>query len=316
MADLGLSRGALGRGAIGRGAIGLPRGDLEAAEARFRAALERGDAGDLEVLGYGEISTVVAIEAAAGRFALKRLPPFDSAGRFAAYQALFDEYLERLGLAGVLVVPSALQSLEAPEGGTVAYCVQPALDPERLGPRLLAGAAAGEAGEMLEEILSRVVGAVGPEVGLDGQLSNWVRLDGAWRYLDVTTPLLRDPAGGDRIDAELFLAALPWLLRGAVRRFLLRGITDVYFDHRRAALDFLGNLVKERLAEHVAAGVEVANRLLGPGAGVTAGEVRRSYARDARLWALLLGLRRADRWWQLRVRRRAYPFLLPGQIER
>ena len=136
------------------------------------------------------------------------------------------------------------------------------------------------------------------------------------QHLDVTTPLLRDGAGRDRIDAELFLAALPRPLRGVVRRHLLRSITGVYFDRRLAALDFLGNLIKERLAEHVAAGVEVATRLLAPGAAITAGEVRRYYARDARLWALLLGLRRADRFWQLRVRRRSYPFLLPGKIER
>ncbi len=306
----------LSGGAIGRGALGLPREELEAAEARFRAALERGDAGDLEVLGYGEISTVVAVEAAAGRFALKRLPPFDSAGRFAAYRALFDEYLERLGSTGVEVVPSALRSLAAPEGGTVAYCVQPALDPERLGPRILERCDPTAAGELYEELLGRVLGAVSPQVGLDGQLSNWARIDGGWRYLDVTTPLLRDRSGSDRIDAELFLAALPGLLRGLVRRFLLRSITDVYFDRRQVVLDFLGNLVKERLAEHVPAGIEVANRLLGPGAPVTVDEVRRYYARDARLWALLLGLRRADRWWQLRVRRRPYPFLLPGKIER
>ncbi len=34
------------------------------------------------------------------------------------------------------------------------------------------------------------------------------------------------------------------------------------------------------------------------------------------MWALLLALRRLDRFWQLKVRRRAYPFLLPGRIER
>ncbi len=306
MPDLGLSRGALG----------LPRPDLEAAEARFRAALEGGDADDLEVLGYGEISTVVAVETSRGRFALKRLPPFDGETRFAAYRALFDEYLERLAAAGVAVVSSALRSLEAPEGGIVAYCVQPALDPGGLGPRVLARCDPGAARGLLAEILGLALGAVGPEVGLDGQLSNWARVDGAWRYLDVTTPLLRDGAGRDRLDAELFLAALPRPLRGAVRRYLLRSITDVYFDRRKVTLDFLGNLHKERLAEHVAAGVEAANPLLAPAAPITVAEVRRYYARDARLWALLLALRRADRFWQLRVRRRPYPFLLPGKIER
>jgi hypothetical protein len=97
---------------------------------------------------------------------------------------------------------------------------------------------------------------------------------------------------------------------------LLRSITGVYFDRRCSALDLFGNLHKERLAGHVGAGVEIANRLLGGERPITPGEVRRYYARDARLWALLLWLRRADRFWQLRVRRRPYPFLLPGKIER
>ena len=296
--------------------LSLPRADLEAAEARFRDALARGDAGGLEVLGYGEISTVVAVATSRGRFALKRLPPFDRRARFAAYRALFEEYLERLAAAGVEVVPSALESLEDAGGEVTAYCVQPVLEARRLAPRRLARSHPEAARELLEEILGRVLGAVSPEVGLDGQLSNWARLDGRWRYLDVTTPLLRDPSGRDRLDAELYLAMLPRPLRGAVRLLLLRSITGVYFDRRCSALDLFGNLHKERLAGHVGAGVEIANRLLGGERPITPGEVRRYYARDARLWALLLWLRRADRFWQLRVRRRPYPFLLPGKIER
>ena len=49
---------------------------------------------------------------------------------------------------------------------------------------------------------------------------------------------------------------------------------------------------------------------------ITLSEVRRYYRGDARTWAQLLRLRRADRFWQRKVRRRAYPFLLPGRIER
>ena len=51
-------------------------------------------------------------------------------------------------------------------------------------------------------------------------------------------------------------------------------------------------------------------------APLTGEEARRYYRRDAMMWALLQRLRRADRWWQRRIRRRRYPFLLPGRIER
>ncbi len=49
---------------------------------------------------------------------------------------------------------------------------------------------------------------------------------------------------------------------------------------------------------------------------LTVDEVRKYYRSDARTWEVLLRLRRADQWWQRRVRRRTYPFLLPEPTER
>lgn len=292
-------------------ALTLAADELAAAERELRRALASGGHGGLEVLGYGEISTVIGVTTSAGRFALKRLPPFGTRPRYDAYRALFAEYLERLAAAGMREVPSELRVLEADDGTLVAYCVQPAVAPERLGPAALA---AGDARELFTRVLDHVMAAVSPQVGLDAQIANWVLEDDGWAYLDVTTPLLRDAGGRDRLDADLFLAALPWALRGLVRRFMLRAITDTYFDPRRVMLDVLGNLYKERLERHVPAFVEIANRRLARPLSVP--EVAACYRRDARLWASLLALRRADRFWQLRVRRRPYPFLLPGRIER
>jgi hypothetical protein len=45
-------------------------------------------------------------------------------------------------------------------------------------------------------------------------------------------------------------------------------------------------------------------------------EVHDYYRSDARLWSLLLRVRELDRAWQRRVRRRAYPFLLPRETKR
>ncbi len=287
---------------------------LRAAEEEFQRALRTGDLGGLEILGYGEISTVVAISNDHGRFACKRLPPFDRRERLEAYEALFSEYLERLRDAGLNVLPSRLQTLEQDGGRWSAYCTQPALEPSCLGPAILARCGRDGIEQVFEPLFDRILGTVTSRVGLDGQLSNWARVHGEWSYLDVTTPLLRDEAGRDRLDADVFLAMLPRILRGVVKRFLLHSITATYFDPRAVILDFLGNLLKERLTEHVAAGIESANRRLEHPLSLR--EVRSYYARDARLWASLLWLRRTDRWWHLRVRRRLYPFLLPGKIER
>lgn len=288
--------------------------ELRALDQRFAEALATGDESGLDVLGYGEISTVVSVHVEGGHAACKRLPLFDSRERFDAYASQFGVYLDRLRAAGITVVDSALQTVPQ-EGGTLAvYCVQPVLDADGMGPALLERATEGEALEVFAALFDRVMAAVDAGTGLDAQLSNWARIDGAYTYLDVTTPMLRDSEGRDQLDAAVFLASLPWLIRGSVRRLLLRDILDTYFQPRRVVLDFLGNLHKERLTEHLPAFLAHANaRLDEP---LTEDEVAAYYRSDARTWELLLRLRRADRFWQRRVRRRPYPFLLPGPIER
>ena len=79
-------------------------------------------------------------------------------------------------------------------------------------------------------------------------------------------------------------------------------------------LDAIGNLHKERLPHVVEPLLDAANRVVQP--AITSAEVAGYYKWDARMWAVLQRLRRADRWWQRTVRRRRYAFLLPGKIER
>lgn len=290
------------------------RAALEALEARVERALAAGDSGDLEVLGYGEISAVLALDAPEGRFACKRLPPFPGAGSLEAYRACLAEYLSALAGRGLRVAPTTLLHVERPGGDLRAYCVQEALPLGSLLPAILARAGEGRARELFGRLVDAVVAAAGPGLGLDGQVSNWAVAGGELVYLDVTTPLLRDGAGAERLDIGLFLASLPWALRAAVRRFVLRDILDKYYRPRGVVLDALANLLKERLERRLPALLEEANARLEP--ALTEEEVRRYYASDARSWALLQRLRRLDRAWQRGVRRRPYPFLLPEGIER
>jgi hypothetical protein len=288
--------------------------ELAALDEAIDRALASGDAGSLEVLGYGEISTVVAWPAAAGRLACKRLPAFESEARVAAYRACFDDYLAALGAGGVPVVPSTLQVRARPDGHWSVTCVQAALPVESLGPRLWAEAPAQRVIAMFDQILEQILGATGPRLGIDGQLSNWAWLDGEPWFLDVSTPLLRDADGRERLDTDLFIASLPWALRSAIRRFLLDDILAKYYEPRGVVLDLLGNLYKERLGALVPALLERANlRVERPFA---ADEPARYYSSDRRMWGLLQSVRRLDRSWQRGVRRRPYGFLLPGRIER
>jgi hypothetical protein len=295
-------------------AFRLPDAELASLDAAVTRALETGDQTALDVLGYGEVSCVLAVRSGERDLACKRLPPFHRGEDWRSYEACFAEYLASLEARGVRPVPSALQRTQRPDGTLSAWCVQPRLPASGLLSRSLHSASSEAAGQLFDRVLDAVLGSVSPELGLDAQLSNWI-LDGdELRYLDVTTPLLRGPEGRDRLPIAVFLASLPWALRPFVRRFLLRDILDKYFDPRGVLLDLLGNLVKERLERHLPSFAERASaRLPVP---ITVEDARRYYSADARDWALLQRLRHADRWWQTRVRRKTYPFLLPGVIER
>ena len=73
-------------------------------------------------------------------------------------------------------------------------------------------------------------------------------------------------------------------------------------------LDVASNLHKEQLDRCVPLLLAAAAARVGP--PIAHAEVLRYFRRDRALWLALQRLRRADRAWQRRVRRRPYPFLL------
>jgi hypothetical protein len=294
--------------------MSLAAADLKALDAAMTRAFATGDASALEVLGYGEITTVVVCESGGQRHACKRLPPFASTQEAGRYAALFDEYLATLMKSGVLVVPSSLQRLERDDGTVVLYCVQPVLPAEQLAVRVLARSDDAQALALFETILGRILAAVSPQVGVDGQLSNWMVDGDDVLFLDVTTPMLKDHAGRDRLDTELFLAAVPLPVRPLFRRFVVPDVIDKYHDPRGVVLDLIANLIKEGQEHHIAPFLESANRRLSRPLDET--EVRRYYAGDARVWTLWQAMRRCDRFVRMRLLGQPYPFLLPGPIER
>ncbi len=288
--------------------------DVDALEARLDAALRRGDAAGLDILGYGEISSVLRWSVDGALVACKRLPLFDRAARVDAYAACFGDYLAALTAAGVDVLPSRLYQVDRDDGTIAVHCVQPMLAPGQLATDVMRAADRAGQRDLATVIVDRILATVGPRLGLDGQLSNWAMVDGGLRYLDVTTPMLRDDDGRDRLDADLFLASLPWALRGLTHRFLLRDLLAKYYQPRAVVLDLLGNLHKERLSAELPALTAVVGARVTP--PLERAEIDRYYRGDARTWGLLQRLRRFDRAWQRKVRRRPYPFLLPGRIER
>lgn len=216
-------------------------------------ALATGDETGLLVLGYGEISTVGAAGWAEGKFACKRLSPFRSERALAGYRRCLAGYLAKLQAAGIEVVPTTLETVLRDDGQITAFCVQPILGKDDFMPKVFARVPPEEAVSLFDDPCDRIERAAGPRLGIDGQWSNWALVEGRIAYLDVTTPFVRDEQGRDELDVGLFLAALPWVLRGAVRRFVFSGILGKYFEPRGVVLDLLANLIKKRPQRHLPA---------------------------------------------------------------
>lgn len=296
------------------GAPELSDAELARLEELVASSFASGRTDELPVLGYGEISLVLGWPPERPAFACKRLPPFLSAERFAAYRATLEDYLAALAAAGVRVVDTRLRGVEGADGGVAGYVVQPVLPQEDLVPTVLRRSDPGQGHPLVEAVVGTTASAVGPHLGLDAQLSNWTWRGGELVYIDVSTPLIWSAEGRSRLDLDLLARAYPAALRPPLRRFVAPGILDTYRDLRRVFLDLAGNMLKERLDPWLPAFLAEANGRIDEPIG--AEEVRRNYRSDARLWAALLAIRRLDRLWRQRVRRRPYPFLLPGRIER
>lgn len=293
---------------------GLADSDLRELDGQVEQALASDAEEELAVLGYGEISLVLGWPAGHARFACKRLPPFPSPQRFAAYREALEDYLGALGTAGVRVVETTMRGVERNDGTVAGYVVQPVLPQEELAPEILRRSDPGAGHPLVEAVVATAADTVSPTVGLDSQLANWTWDGAGLTYLDVSTPLIWSPDGRVRLDMDLLAQAYPAILRWPLRRFVAPGILDTYRDLRKVYLDLTGNLLKERLEPWLPLFLDRLNRRISK--PLAEQEVHRYYRSDARLWSALLRIRKLDRSWRRRIRRRPYPFLLPRRIER
>ena len=295
---------------------GMTDDALEALEAAVVHALATGDESGIDVIGYGEVTAVLRAETPAGAFACKRLPPFSS--RAAAHRCgeVIGRYVAALEAHGMDCVESEVRVLDAPEGRTIAYCVQPMVPTDRLGPNVLRSLDESAATEAFGRILERLRRAVTPTVAPDGQLSNWAFVDDRLVYFDVTTPFLRDETGREELDWRPYMQALPGPARPIVYRWVLPRILDAYHSLRGQVVDFLGNVRKERIEHLIPPLLAYANGELAFEEPITLEQVEAAYKVDALTYARLHAVGRMNRWVHRHLLRRPYPFLLPPGIDR
>jgi hypothetical protein len=301
--------------------------------------------GHVKVLAYGEISAALTTDALPG-LVCKRMAGYPDEASVRAYLDLVDEYLTEIATAGLSVVATQAIPVHRPGRPPVVYLVQPRMDPQTLGHRLLH--TTDDAG--LATVISQVLDSVallaqgsarrtdGVEVALDGQLSNWSfgatpasepsGDTGAQTatppqpvLIDVGTPFIRRN-GRHSLDARVVVAAAPPGIRALLLRFVADSYQDDYFVPRTVALDLLGNFHKEGAPERIGTGLAVVNQWLatadlpGPRDPIQATEVATYYRRDAQLLGIFLQARRADRAIRTKILRQPYDFLLPGKVAR
>jgi hypothetical protein len=293
------------------------------------------------VLGYGEISTVFAIEAEGlGGLAFKRLPLFYDKEEVDAYRSTYEEYNRLLTEEVGLRLPGYSHAFfPSQTGRPIFYIVQGRLPSDSIGHHALHLLPR----EMVQVLVRRVLQELRRvwafnrqqqrwQLGIDGQISNWsidefdaqrpvVHEATTLTYLDTSTPLLRIE-GIEQLDAELFLRSAPSFLVWILRLLFLEDVVDRYYDFRRVVIDLVANFYKEQRAELIPDILEVVNDFFAGEAAdlgiqpIEEKEVRSYYREDALIWTLYLSFRRFDRFLQTRMLRREYPYILPGKIKR
>ena len=111
-------------------AIALDPAFLAEFEAGLNPLDPPGSAIPAQVLGYGEISTVLVIpDAPQPGLAFKRMPMFDSAAEAAAYEALYADWVDVVqGQIGVNVLPGRLYRAEFERRGLAPVNLSRALE--------------------------------------------------------------------------------------------------------------------------------------------------------------------------------------------
>ena len=291
----------------------------------------------VEILGYGEMSTVLAFDAPGTRdYAFKRMALFRTSVELDAYEHLFVRYNVALAAFGLNLPGYGVHRVQSAEQ-TVLYLSQRRLPAASMGHNAIRLLPAEDAVRLLRRVLRQVApifrhnaeaGPDGAQLGIDLQISNWAiegfdpsrpRFVGDERlvFIDTNTPLMRDH-GQDDLDPELFLRICPTWLVWIIEIFFLDQVLERYYDLREVTRDLLANLIKERRQDLIPQALSAVNAMLAEHGSepLTEAEVRAYYREDAWIWRVFLTLRRIEQLTRTRLQGRRYNIILPGPIKR
>ena len=293
------------------------------------------------VLGYGEISTVFEIHAAAfDGLAFKRMSIFETPEELREYLLTYREYNRLLeDDIGVRLPPHGHAAFVNQSGRPIFYIIQRKLPAPAIGSKAIHLLLVGDRLALFECVLRELHKVwkfnqqqADCQVGIDGQISNWV-IDGfdhmhprleagaGLLYVDTSSPLLRSQ-GVEKMNSELFLRPAPSFLAWILRVLYLEDVVARYYDFRLVVIDLLANCCKEQMRELIPELLVMVNDFFAGEAvdldlqPIEEKEVLSYYREDALIWSLYLSMRRLDRFLHRYLLFRPYPYLLPGKIKR
>jgi len=304
----------------------------------------------LEIVGYGEISTVMEVSRGhllnenlelrtldESRWIWKKMPPFPSLEDVREFDRIYYEYREILVNDIGIIVPRQMIYYFSHEKHYVVYAGQEKLNTEFVCNRLIREmkqeSACALFARILEELkkVYRFNSADGPvSVGFDGQLSNWVLLTlGEYTgdiadkdmlaYIDTSSPLYR-VNGVEQINTSILLKTAPSFLRLVLRLFFVKDVVDRYYDTRSVIIDLIANLYKEKRPDLISPFIEIANEFIMEnrvqGGPLHEKEIADYYSTDAFIWRFFQFSKKTDKFIIEKILRRKYTYRLPGKIER
>jgi hypothetical protein len=294
-----------------------------------------------KVLGYGEMSTVFEIKDESRKnLAYKRIPIFKYQKELGHYEDIYYKYNRTLkDVIGINVPPWGFTSFPCEQGYIVGYDVQEKLPPESFGNKAIHTLNDDDIVTLFRLILRQLRKVwdfnkekTSLEIGIDGQISNWVIKDFDTNnphigpetqlyYVDTSTPFIRKH-GVEQLDPELFLRSAPSFLLWLIRWLFLEDVMTRYYDFHLVVVDLIANFYKEQRPELIPRLVEVANDFFATEAThlniapVSIKEVHSYYKEDALIWTIFLAMRRLDRFIHKWILRKPYIYILPGKIKR
>jgi len=302
--------------------------NLEAFERNLNPSEFSGSDSTVNVLGYGEISTVFQI-GDDRTHAYKRMPLFTESAVADKYSRRYRLYCRYLRETGVNLPPDELRTVAVPGRPVVLYIIQKQYPREWFAHHLIHNKSETAIQKIFYRICDRINGVwdfnrqkqSGLELALDGQLSNWLFEDGnvetgTLLYVDTSTPLFRID-GIEQLDPELFLKSAPGFLRWIIRWLFLDDVMNRYYDQRQVLIDLAANLYKEQQGDLVPLALNIINASIDANDDpLDVDQIRKYYDQDKMIWRLFLTFRRIDRWLKTRILRQHYDFLLPEKIKR